>query len=82
MLGNAPMTKAGQNVESAGDKLERQAQRSHSVKAKVSKAGPQLVRPKQKKGGGLSPWVVVGAALAGGYLLAKVLDWRGRQPRV
>jgi hypothetical protein len=47
-------------------------------------SGPQLVRPKaKKKSGGLSPWVVVGAALAGGYVLAKVLDWRGHaHPRV
>jgi hypothetical protein len=47
--------------------------------------GPQLERPKAKKkrGGGLSPWVVIGAALAGGYVLAKVLDWRGHaHPRV
>ena len=46
-------------------------------------SGPQLVRPKAKKSGGLSPWIVVGAALAGGYMLAKVLDWRGHaHPRV
>jgi hypothetical protein len=46
-------------------------------------SGPQIVRPKAKKRGGLSPWVVVGAALAGGYVLAKVLDWRGHaHPRV
>jgi hypothetical protein len=45
-------------------------------------SGPQLVRPKQKKSG-LNPWLVVGAALAGGYVLAKVLDWRGHaHPRV
>lgn len=44
---------------------------------RTARAGPQLVWPKQKKGG-LSPWVVVGAALAGGYLLAKLVDWRGR----
>jgi hypothetical protein len=46
---------------------------------------PQLERPKQSKpaGGGLSPWLVIGVALAGGYLLAKVLDWRGHaHPRV
>jgi hypothetical protein len=43
---------------------------------------PQLVRPK-KQSGGLSPWIVVGAALTGGYVLAKVLDWRGHaHPRV
>jgi hypothetical protein len=47
-------------------------------------SGPQVARPKPKQGGGgLSPWVVLGAALAGGYLLAKVLDWRGHaHPRV
>jgi hypothetical protein len=46
-------------------------------------SAPQLARPKRKKSGGLSPWVVVGAALAGGYVLAKVLDWRGHaHPRV
>jgi hypothetical protein len=48
-------------------------------------SGPQLVRPRPrpKKSGGLSPWLVIGAALAGGYVLAKVLDWRGHaHPRV
>jgi hypothetical protein len=47
-------------------------------------SGPQVARPKPKQsGGGLSPWVVLGAALAGGYLLAKILDWRGHaHPRV
>jgi|tagenome__1003787_1003787.scaffolds.fasta_scaffold20199868_2 hypothetical protein len=42
-------------------------------------AGPQLERPKtpKKAGGGPSPWLVIGAALAGGYLLAKVIYWRG-----
>ena len=39
---------------------------------------PQLERPEKPKGyGGISPWLVIGVALAGGYLLAKVLDWRG-----
>jgi hypothetical protein len=36
---------------------------------------PQLERP--KRSGGPSPWLVIGAALAAGYLLAKVIDWRG-----
>jgi hypothetical protein len=52
---------------------------------RTAPSGPQLERPKppKKRGGGLSPWVVVGAALAGGYVLAKVLDWRGHaHPRV
>jgi hypothetical protein len=42
-------------------------------------AGPQLARPKPpkaKRRGGLNPWLVVGAALASGYVLAKVIDWR------
>ena len=51
--------------------------------SEAAPSGPQIVRPKAKKRGGLSPWVVVGAALAGGYVLAKVLDWRGHaHPRV
>jgi hypothetical protein len=47
-------------------------------------SGPQHTRPKPKtSGGGLSPWAVIGAALIAGYLLAKVLDWRGHaHPRV
>ena len=54
-----------------------------SPPAPKAPAGPQIQRPKAKKRGGLSPWVVVGAALAGGYVLAKVLDWRGHaHPRV
>jgi len=36
---------------------------------------PQRERP--KRSGGPSPWLVIGAALAAGYLLAKVIDWRG-----
>jgi hypothetical protein len=45
-------------------------------------SGPQLEQPK-KKSGGPSPWAVIGAALAGGYVLAKVLDWRGHaHPRI
>ena len=47
-------------------------------------SGPQLTRPKPKrKRGGPSPWLVIGAAMAGGYLLAKVIDWRGHaHPRI
>jgi hypothetical protein len=49
-------------------------------------SSPQLTRPKPakaKRGGGPSPWLVIGAALAGGYVLAKVIDWRGHaHPRV
>jgi hypothetical protein len=41
--------------------------------------GPQLgSRPKPKRrGGGPNPWLVVGVAVVGGVLLAKVIDWRG-----
>jgi hypothetical protein len=40
---------------------------------------PQLgSRPKRKSnGGGPNPWVVVGAALVTGIVLAKWIDWRG-----
>ena len=44
-------------------------------------SGPQLGKaPKPKKsspGGGPSPFVVIGVALAAGVALAKWLDWRG-----
>jgi hypothetical protein len=41
---------------------------------------PQFERPKPpkaKRKGGPSPWLVIGAALAAGYVLAKAIDWRG-----
>jgi hypothetical protein len=40
---------------------------------------PQLgARPKpKKKGGGPNPFLIVGAALVAGIVLAKVIDWRG-----
>jgi hypothetical protein len=42
-------------------------------------SSPQLPsRPKPKaSGGGRSPWLVVGVALAAGIFLAKWIDWRG-----
>jgi hypothetical protein len=48
-------------------------------------AGPQVERaPRPKRtGDGPSPWLVVGAALAAGYVLAKLVDWRAHaHPRV
>ncbi len=33
--------------------------------------------PKRSRGGGPSPWLVIGAAFAAGVLAAKVIDWRG-----
>jgi hypothetical protein len=42
-------------------------------------SGPQVRpdTPKPKRGGGPSPFLVIGAALAVGYVLAKAIDWRG-----
>jgi hypothetical protein len=42
-------------------------------------AGPQFERPKPsriKRRGGVNPWLVVGAALIAGYVVAKAIDWR------
>jgi hypothetical protein len=42
-------------------------------------SGPQHPKPrkaKAKKRGGLSPWLVIGAAVAAGYVAAKVIEWR------
>jgi hypothetical protein len=50
--------------------------------APAAPSGPQLARP-PKRSGGPSPWVVIGAAFAAGYVLAKLIDWRGHaHPRV
>ena len=44
----------------------------------VAPSSPQLgARPKTKKSAGPTPWIVVGAALAAGIVLAKWIDWRG-----
>lgn len=41
-------------------------------------SGPQLPpRAKQKGKGGVNPFIVVGAALVTGIVLAKFIDWRG-----
>jgi len=46
--------------------------------APLSPSSPQLgKRPKPKRGGGPNPWLVVGAAIAAGIVLAKWIDWRG-----
>jgi hypothetical protein len=48
-------------------------------KGTVAPSSPELgARPKAKrKGAGPTPWIVVGAALAAGIVLAKWIDWRG-----
>lgn len=44
----------------------------------VAPSGPQLgPRPKERRSGGVSPLLVIGAAFAAGIVLAKVIDWRG-----
>jgi len=40
-------------------------------------SGPQLPRPKAERTGGLNPFLVIGAALVTGIVIAKVIDWRG-----
>jgi hypothetical protein len=44
----------------------------------VAPSSPQLgSRPKARQSGGPSAWIIVGAALAAGIVLAKWIDWRG-----
>jgi hypothetical protein len=44
----------------------------------VAPSSAQLGKRKPPPGqGGPSPWLVIGAALAAGIVLAKVIDWRG-----
>jgi len=40
-------------------------------------AGPQLGKRPKPTSGGPSPFLVIGIALAGGIVLAKLIDWRG-----
>ena len=48
-------------------------------KPRVTPSSRQLgSRPKPKRnGGGPGPWLIVGAALVAGVVLAKWIDWRG-----
>jgi hypothetical protein len=48
-------------------------------KAPLSPTAPQLGRRRRRKkrGGGPNPYLVVGAAVVAGIVLAKWLDWRG-----
>jgi hypothetical protein len=43
----------------------------------IAPTKPQVARPKRQRGGGPSPFLVIGAALVAGIVLAKVIDWRG-----
>jgi hypothetical protein len=64
--------------------IKARAKGQRSVEpAPQAPSGPQVERPKARRRGGLSPWLVVGAAFAVGYVLAKTIDWRGHaHPRV
>jgi hypothetical protein len=46
-------------------------------KPTLAPSSPQLGARPKKRGGGPNPWLVVGAALAAGIVLAKWIDWRG-----
>jgi hypothetical protein len=43
----------------------------------VAPSSPQLGARPKRNGAGPGPWIVVGAALAAGIVLAKWIDWRG-----
>jgi hypothetical protein len=43
----------------------------------VVPSGPQAGAHPKRRGGGVSPLLVLGAAFAVGVVLAKVVDWRG-----
>jgi hypothetical protein len=38
---------------------------------------PQLARPKKRRSRGPNPYLVIGAALVTGVVIAKLIDWRG-----
>jgi hypothetical protein len=42
----------------------------------IAPSAPQLGKRPKPKGGGPSPFLVIGVALAAGVLVAKVIDWR------
>ena len=46
-------------------------------RAPITPTGPQLSKRKKPKGGGPSPFLVLGVALVAGIALAKWIDWRG-----
>jgi hypothetical protein len=45
--------------------------------APTSPTRPQLGSRPKKQGGGPNPFLVIGAALVAGIVIAKVIDWRG-----
>jgi hypothetical protein len=45
--------------------------------APAAPSAPQLGTRPKRKSGGPNPFLIVGAALVAGIVLAKVIDWRG-----
>jgi hypothetical protein len=91
------VTKVDQVVERGADKLESVSNRMAAeggVKAKLAdeladdaaflrKLKPSARPTPRRTGGGPTPFLVVGAALAAGVLIAKLIDWRSHaHPRV
>jgi hypothetical protein len=64
-------------------KARARGQRVHEPEhAPAPPPEPGSAKPK-REGGGPSPWLVIGAAFAAGYVLAKFIDWRGHaHPRL
>jgi hypothetical protein len=93
------MTKVDQPVESAADRIDaivREARAAGGARTKVADAVAEKARlrrspptlerapePPKPRRAGPSPWLVIGVAFAAGYVLAKVIDWRGHaHPRL
>ena len=89
------MSALDDKVEQGADKLEELVEagsRAGGVKAKLAeqfagdpaflrKLKPSLIAARAKRGGP-NPFVVIGAALVAGVVLAHVVDWLGhRHPR-
>src|SRR5512141_2162123 len=54
------------------------APRGATPPTRITPPKPKIeASPKKRSGGGPSPWLVVGVALAAGIVLAKWIDWRG-----
>lgn len=62
-------------VEKTADTQQKTAETAAERGGVAAHSGPQRDRPTKKRRG-LNPFLVVGAALALGVFLAKVLDWR------
>jgi hypothetical protein len=68
MRGENPPASTGSRAGSTG---------SRAAPRRVAPSGPQIPKRPKPPGSGPSPFLVVGAALAVGVVLAKLIDWRG-----